>query len=430
MPAFNNIISSGRRIEMLMYLPPELDQFMSDVKKEEGNAICVRCQTSITCLPNDISRCDCNKVTLTTEEYRYINSQYQNCVCNKCLEDLKSEYHSKHHFNRPDNSIFRKYSFLGSMLFLSVKSLFAQTYAPGVGQAGTTAMHKDSSSFVNWASGCTANHGYQDISNQSLGYTSVGDGSMATGKAQTNAVVSLGDGGSATCTFEKPIINGPGFDFAVFENSFDDTFLELAFVEVSSDGHNFFRFPSHSLTDTVVQTSSFGSTDPTKINNLAGKYRGGYGTPFDLQDLSGVSGLDLNNITHVKIIDVVGSINRAYASFDSYGRKINDPWPTAFPQGGFDLDAVGVIHESTVSGIHEEKNAPYVSFWPNPASKGSTIVIKSFDEITKAELYDTLGRAVLCINSNEIDTDELAAGTYLLKLSIKSSSVVKRIVIL
>ena len=36
----------------------------------------------------------------------------------------------------------------------------------------------------------------------------------------------VGDGGSAILTFDTPIANGPGFDFAVFENGFSDTFLE------------------------------------------------------------------------------------------------------------------------------------------------------------------------------------------------------------
>ena len=34
-----------------------------------------------------------------------------------------------------------------------------------------------------------------------------------------------------------------------------------------------------------------------------------------------------------------------YSRCDSQGHQINDPWPTNFPTGGFDLDAVGVINE-------------------------------------------------------------------------------------
>lgn len=401
---------------------------MSESEKDIGNADCVRCGIRITCLPNDINHCDCNKVNLTSEEYRYINSLYQNCVCNSCLEELKNEYHSKHHFNRPDNTVIRKYSIV-IIFLLSFKSLVPQTYAPGVGQPGTSAMHKDSSSFVNWASGCIVQPGLQDISNQALGYASVGDGSMATGKAQSNAIVSLGDGGVAICTFPRPISNGTGPDFAVFENSFDDTFLELAFVEVSSDGQHFFRFPSHSLTDTVTQTASFGSTDPTRINNLAGKYRGGYGTPFDLQEMTGISGLDVDNVSHVRIVDVIGSLNKSYASYDSYGRKINDPWPTAFPSGGFDLDAVGVIHENTPTGLADE-GFEKISYGPNPAERGELVHVHGVSGLEKIEIYDSMGRVIMrCCNSS-VDTRELQAGTYFMKVTTRSASFVKRIVVL
>ena len=84
-------------------------------------------------------------------------------------------------------------------------------------------------------------------------------------------VVVLGDSGRITLTFSGVIYNGPGFDFAVFENGFSDTFLELAWVEVSSDGTHFFRFPGFSLTPSAV--GSFGTLDPTNIEGLAGKFR-------------------------------------------------------------------------------------------------------------------------------------------------------------
>ena len=44
------------------------------------------------------------------------------------------------------------------------------------------------------------------------------------------------------------------------------------------------------------------------------------------------------------VVDVVGSIDPAYATYDSQGHAINDPWPTAFASSGFDFDAVGVLH--------------------------------------------------------------------------------------
>ena len=43
-------------------------------------------------------------------------------------------------------------------------------------------------------------------------------------------------------------MNGNSWDFCVFENAFNDSFLELGFVEVSSNGNDFYRFPSTSFT--------------------------------------------------------------------------------------------------------------------------------------------------------------------------------------
>ena len=73
-----------------------------------------------------------------------------------------------------------------------------------------------------------------------------------------------------------------------------------------------------------------------------GKYRQGYGTPFDLADLSDkpevLSGdVDLSSISHVRIVDVVGD----GTFLDSLGKVIYDPYPTS-GSAGFDLDAVGV----------------------------------------------------------------------------------------
>ena len=239
------------------------------------------------------------------------------------------------------------------LLVLAVNSsvAFAGPYAPPAEEPNSTAIHMDDPNFVPWATGITVQRGYIDISDPNLGYVSYGSDANALGKADGDSfgVVSLGDGGVATLTFEYPIADGQGYDFAVFENAFDDTFLELAFVEVSSDGTNFFRFDSVSLTQTNTQVGTFGSLDTTELHNLAGKYRQGYGTPFDLAELKDVNSLlDVSRVTHVRIIDVVGCIQDEYARYDSLDNKINDPWSTPFETGGFDLDAVGVIHEKTL----------------------------------------------------------------------------------
>ncbi len=230
----------------------------------------------------------------------------------------------------------------------SVSALASGPYDGAAGTPGSKAIAANDPRFVEWASGATINRGLMDIAKPTGGYASYGTASSALGASNSN-VVSLGDGGSAILTFDKVIGNGEGADFAVFENGFSDTFLELGFVEVSSNGTDFFRFDSVSLTQTSTQVGGFGTLDPTNLNNLAGKYRAGYGTGFDLAELAGRSPLlDVNNVKFVKIIDVIGTINPTYASRDSLGNIINDPYSTPFASGGFDLDAVGVIHTAPV----------------------------------------------------------------------------------
>ncbi len=303
--------------------------------------------------------------------------------------------------------------------FLWTNFLLAQgPFAPAWGIEGNSAIHKDSSIIIDWASQCAIKRGYMDILNPSLGYTTVGDSTYGIGKAQTNGVVSLGDGGEAILQFNGKIYDGPGPDFAVFENAFSDMFLELAFVEVSSDGNNYFRFPAHSHSDTLIQIGSFGRVEASNIHNLAGKYPMNYGTPFDLADLSNQAGLDVQNITHIKIIDVVGNVD-TMINRDSEGRIINDPYPTPFPSGGFDLDAVGVIHITSTSLL--EHKSVELNFYPNPVENNMHFDGKWID--AEFRFYNANGYLQLferAINSF-IDISSLPKGVYFLEV-LKGSS--------
>jgi hypothetical protein len=246
-------------------------------------------------------------------------------------------------------------------------------FAPQAGVSGSTAISADSSVFVAWATACQVQRGYRDIAVPDSGYASAGIESNATGPVD-HAVISLGDSGVAVLTFAMPVYNGPGPDFAVFENGFanpldpEEAFLEFAFVEVSSDGINYFRFPAASYIPDTAQVPIAGVyTNARQVNNLAGKYISGFGTPFDLEDLTGTPGLDLNHITHVRLVDVIGSVE-AHASLDTGGRKINDPYPTNIPTSGFDLDAVGVIHQMAAASVSEAGARPRLQVYPNPAT--------------------------------------------------------------
>jgi len=306
-------------------------------------------------------------------------------------------------------------------------------FPPPAGQEGSTAIHKDSSAFIDWAASCSVERGLKDISQPDSGYVNSGSSEFATGIAD-NLIVSLGDGGSATLTFDVPIANGPGFDFAVFENAFIDTFLELAFVEVSSDGINFFRFDAISLTQTETQVGTFGELDATQINNLAGKYRVLYGTPFDLEELKNKPGLNVDSISHIRIIDVVGCIQDEYATYDSQGNKVNDPFPTPFPSGGFDLDAVGVIYNLNNAGI-KEINKNIVTVYPNPVKDVLNVEYNGEIRVTGYNLYDVKGNLILKekiidqISANiRINIGQLRRGIYFLNIIYDNGFSVRKII--
>ncbi len=197
-------------------------------------------------------------------------------------------------------------------------------------------------------------------------------------------VVSLGDlyqsdidagtqPGRITLSFTETIRDQNGYDFVVFENDFrymgDDYFCEFGYVEVSSDGVNFARFPSVSLTDGPV--GDYGTINITNVYNLAGKQPNEgsrfMGTPFDLSEIANepnvAAGLvDLNNISYVRIVDVPGSgdfYDNAHKLIDpctwpnwSYydaNHPIYDAWVT-YDSGGFDLEAIGVLQPQEYGG--------------------------------------------------------------------------------
>ncbi|MGD1844994.1 MAG: T9SS type A sorting domain-containing protein [Salibacteraceae bacterium] len=303
------------------------------------------------------------------------------------------------------------------LLFFGVSFTPVMAQFPGpAGTAGSTAMHKDSAAFIGWADACTVVRGLQEVTDPSLGPTLSGNANNVLGPADGNGIVSLGDGGEATVTFNPTIANGPGFDFAVFENAFDEGFLELAFVEVSSDVVIFFRFPATSNTSDSVQIGPFDNTgDATLIDNLAGKYKANFGTPFDLDDLSGNPGLNIMAVSHMRIIDVVGSIDPSIASFDQFGNAINDPFPTPFPTGGFDLDAVGVVHQGPVS-VAENLPQSIIKAYPNPVSQGNFLVLEGVGPEALLDLRDLSGRQVLLAHGSTLNTAEVSAGWYWLQV--------------
>lgn len=194
------------------------------------------------------------------------------------------------------------------------------------------------------------------VINQSGGFNSLGE-------LDATQIANGLSPGFLTVTFPTGIRNGLGHDFAVFENGFTfgtnsngvpGLFAEFAYVDVSTNGVDFARFNSISRNTGPIQGSgAFAGYDVTNVYNLAGKHAAGFGTPFDLDELTShtlVSGglLDLNNIQFVRLFDIPG--NGAFV--DSLGNPIRDNWLTT-GSGGFDFRlgtglGVGVMNVSAV----------------------------------------------------------------------------------
>lgn len=290
------------------------------------------------------------------------------------------------------------------ILMLFGGGLLAQStgpYAPAAGQAHSRAIHKDSSLIRAWADSISVQRGYLDIAQKTLGFASFGDSLNPLGPAN-GQVISLGDSGIATYILQTPIWDQAGAEFAIFENSFSDVFLEFAFVEVSQDGTIFHRFPAISLLDTLMQTGAFGSSEASQVHNLAGKYRMDFGVPFDLADIP-----QMDSIYYIRIVDVIGTIDPDLAARDSRGAIINEPYPTAFASGGFDLDALAFLNPNSLN--LRERDYSLEKAYPNPARLSVGV-----PSAIKLELFSLDGHLLKTANGEKLNLDDTPAGIYLL----------------
>ncbi|MGC6457560.1 MAG: PEP-CTERM sorting domain-containing protein [Akkermansiaceae bacterium] len=258
----------------------------------------------------------------------------------------------------------------------------AGDFDPAAGQPGSLAIPLDDSRIRSWANGI---HDYQPGDDVDEVWQTP-QNALGPASGDPFDILCLGRGGSITFSWAAPLFNGPGPDIAIFENSFSDRFLELAHVEVSSDGENWQRFPSISQTPSPV--GSFGITEPTNVSGLAGKYRATFGTGFDFADLPQHPHVDRDAIRFIRLVDVVGNGTDP----DSLGNPIYDPYPT-FGSAGFDLDGLAVLSPPPLTLLDSKVDGSNLTFsWAVEAGK-SYVVERASD--LRSSSWDTIFTATL-----------------------------------
>jgi len=153
----------------------------------------------------------------------------------------------------------------------------------------------------------------------------------------------LGEGGWIILKFPQKIINGPGTDFKIFENSFsineNEFFIEAAKIYLSEDNAIWYEFPSQVNSEysnknlnyylglagvNPVYSNVLDSDSPKPENDDSG------GDFFDLEQMT--SPIKENGFKYLKIVDA--------------GKGIADPGNEDPYNNGFDLDAVvGINYE-------------------------------------------------------------------------------------
>jgi len=54
--------------------------------------LCGRCQQPFECKVGNILECQCYGVSMSDEEKKFIADNYNDCLCRRCLEDIKTEF--------------------------------------------------------------------------------------------------------------------------------------------------------------------------------------------------------------------------------------------------------------------------------------------------------------------------------------------------
>ena len=73
---------------------------METVYTKHETKSCPRCTASFECKSGSILLCQCQRVVLNAEQIEYMQMKYEDCLCAKCLLEVRAEYNSLKHAQR------------------------------------------------------------------------------------------------------------------------------------------------------------------------------------------------------------------------------------------------------------------------------------------------------------------------------------------
>ncbi|MFP4369542.1 MAG: hypothetical protein ACLFR2_08175 [Candidatus Kapaibacterium sp.] len=192
-----------------------------------------------------------------------------------------------------------------------------------------------------------------------------------TPETSPGEICSIGLGGEIILSIrDNIIIDGPGPDFTIFENSFKNPingkiYAEPAKIAVSPDGSEWYEFPFDSLTleGCAGTKPTYGSADP--YDPLVSG-----GNSFDLADIG------VGEIKYIKITDISSIIldNPQHPYYD-------------FTISGFDLDAVLAINTQQAVSVRDPGEIATINTKLDIYSLDGRAIAKAVD---KSDLYNSL----------------------------------------
>lgn len=63
--------------------------------KKHETKHCPRCDAEFECKSGSILLCQCQTIYLSSDQAEYVSAQYDDCLCVKCLQALRSEFNCR-----------------------------------------------------------------------------------------------------------------------------------------------------------------------------------------------------------------------------------------------------------------------------------------------------------------------------------------------